>query len=165
MTLGMIAEAIRPYQVGLVQITGGEPLAQSASPELARMLVAEGYEVLVETNGSLDISVLSHPVARVMDLKTPSSGMSAQNRLANLAHLRRGDEVKFLIADRIDYEWARVKVRDPDYPVKLVETLFSPVRDRLEPSLLASWLLDDKLDARLNLQLHKVIWPHVDRGV
>ena len=165
LTLGMIVEALRPYRTGLAEITGGEPLAQSAVPELARMLAEEGYEVLVETNGSLDISVLPRPIARIMDLKTPSSGMADRNRLANLAHLRPGDEVKFVVADRTDYEWARAMLRDAAYPAKTVETLFSPVQGRLEPSALVAWMLDDGLGARLNLQLHKIVWPGRDRGV
>lgn len=165
LTLGMIVEALRPYKAGMAEITGGEPLRQAAAPELAAMLLAEGYEVLVETNGSMDISVLPAPVARIMDLKTPSSGMAAHNRLANLVHLRRGDEVKFVIADRMDYEWAKTMINDAGYPGRLVETLFSPVRGRVEPADLAKWMLSDKLPARLNLQLHKFIWPDVDRGV
>ncbi len=163
--LGMIVEAIRPYGTNLAEITGGEPLAQAGTPELARLLLAEGYEVLVETNGSLDISTLPYPVARIMDLKTPSSGMAHRNHLPNLAHLRRGDEVKFVVADRRDYEWARTMIRDAAYPAKTVETLLSPVQGRLAPAELVAWILDDRLDARLNLQLHKVVWPHIDRGV
>lgn len=161
----MILMAVKPYETGLAEITGGEPLLQAATPELAALLLREGFEVLVETNGSLDISVLPYPTARIMDLKTPSSGETAKNRLANLTHLRRGDEVKFVIADRGDYEWARRMIRDADYPARQVETLLSPIRDRLDAALLVKWLLDDKLPARLNLQLHKVIWPSVDRGV
>lgn len=165
LTLGMILEAIRPYRSRLVEITGGEPLLQPATPEFAAMLVRDGHEVLVETNGSLDISVLPYPIVRIMDLKTPSSGMAARNRLPNLAHLRRGDEVKFVIADRMDYEWARTMIGDADYPARVVTTLFSPVRDRIESAELADWIVDDKLDVRLNLQLHRVIWPGIDRGV
>lgn len=165
LTLGMILEALRPYRSPLVEITGGEPLLQAGTPDLAALLLADGHEVLVETNGSLDVSVLPAGVGRIMDLKTPSSGMADRNRLANLAHLGPGDEIKFVIADRLDYEWARGMIRDADYPAHLGATLFSPAQDRLEPALLAGWMLDDKLDARLNLQLHRVVWPDVDRGV
>ena len=165
LTLDMIIEAVRSYRAKLVEITGGEPLLQSATPELAARLTREGYETLVETNGSLDISVLPYPVARIMDLKPPSSGMAPHNRLANLAHLRRGDEIKFVVADRMDYEWARTIINDSSYPASVVETLFSPVQGRLAPADLAGWMVDDKLDARLNLQLHKIIWPTIDRGV
>ena len=110
--LALIVEALRAFQTGLAEITGGEPLLQAATPELAARLAGEGYEVLVETNGSLDISRIPYPAARIMDLKTPSSGMCARNRLENLAYLRRGDEVKFVIADREDYEWTRAMLRD-----------------------------------------------------
>lgn len=165
LTLGMIIEALRPYRAKLVEITGGEPLLQPATPELAARLVREGYEVLVETNGSLDISALPYPVARIMDLKPPSSGMAFRNYLPNLAHLRRGDEVKFVIADRMDYEWARTMTNDAAYPSAVVETLFSPVQGRLDLAELAGWIVGDQLDVRLNIQLHKVIWPKIDRGV
>lgn len=165
LSLEMILVALRSYEVGLVEITGGEPLLQAATPDLAGMLIHAGWEVLVETNGSLDISVLPYPTARIMDLKTPSSGEVEKNRLANLVHLRRGDEVKFVIADRRDYEWSRDMIRDADYPAARVETLLSPIRERLEAAQLAQWMLEDKLEARLNLQLHKVIWPTIDRGV
>lgn len=163
--LDMIVEAVRPYRCNLAEITGGEPLAQTATPDLAAALLREGYEVLVETNGSLDISVLPWGVARIMDLKPPSSGMADRNRLANLVHLRRGDEVKIVIADRQDYEWALAIVRDADYPAATVETLLSPAQGMVDPAQLAKWLLADKLPARLNLQLHKIIWPDIDRGV
>lgn len=163
--LDMILAAIRPYGAPLVEITGGEPLLQEAVPALAALLLCEGYEVLVETNGSLDISALPYPVVRIMDLKTPSSGMANRNRLANFAHLRRGDEVKMVIADRADYEWATAMLRDAAYPGALVATLLSPVQGRLSPAELARWILADALDVRMNLQLHKLIWPDVDRGV
>lgn len=165
LTIAMIVEALRPYRAKLAEVTGGEPLLQPAAPELCAVLAAEGYEVLVETNGSLDISVLPYPVARIMDLKTPSSGMADRNRLENFVHLRRGDEVKLVITDRMDYEWAKAIVTDASYPAGVVETLFSPVLGRLAPADLAGWIVDDKLDARLNLQIHKFIWPGVDRGV
>jgi 7-carboxy-7-deazaguanine synthase len=165
LTLGMLVEALRPFGADLAEITGGEPLLQAATPEFAAVLAGEGYEVLVETNGSLDISVLPYPVARIMDLKAPSSGQAAHNRMANLAHLRRGDEIKIVLADRMDYEWARTIIGDACYPGTVVETLLSPAQGRVAPDELAKWMLDDKLKARLNLQLHKVIWPAIDRGM
>ena len=164
-SLSMIIEAFRPFRAGLAEITGGEPLLQTATPELAARLVAEGYEVLVETNGSLDIKAIPYPAARIMDLKTPSSGMCGRNLLENLVYLRRGDEVKFIVADREDYDWARAMIRDAAYPASLVATLFSPAADRLAPAVLARWMLDDRLNARLNLQLHRIVWPDRDRGV
>ena len=164
-SLPMIVEALRPFRAGLAEITGGEPLCQAATSELAARLIAEGYEVLVETNGSLDITAIPYPAARIMDLKTPSSGMCGRNLLKNLAYLRRGDEVKFVVANREDYDWARAMIRDAAYPVSLVATLFSPVAGRLKPAVLARWMLDDRLDAKLNLQLHRILWPERNRGV
>lgn len=163
--LPFILEAVRPYRSRLVEITGGEPLLQPATRELARLLSAEDRTVLVETNGSMDISVLPHPVIRIMDVKTPSSGMAAHNRLENFAHLRRGDEVKFVLSDRTDYEWAKAVIRGADFPAAIAVALFAPVAGRLEPAELAKWIVDDKLSVRLNLQLHKFIWPGIDRGV
>lgn len=163
--LSMIMAAIAPFRAPIAEITGGEPLLQEPTPALARLLAQEGYTVLVETNGSMDISVLPAPVVRIMDLKTPSSAMASRNRMENLALLRRGDEVKMVITDRMDYEWAATIIKDADYPAKLVATLLSPNLGKLEPAELASWMLADKLPARLNLQLHKFIWPNVDRGV
>lgn len=161
----MIIEAIRPYRSKLVEITGGEPLRQPATPLLARLLLQEGHDVIVETNGSLDVSVLPHGAGIIMDLKPPSSGMAGRNRMENLVHLRRGDEIKFVIADRMDYLWAKTIMSERAYPRATVETLLSPLAGRLTPAELAGWLLEDKLDARLNLQLHKIVWPGVDKGV
>lgn len=161
----MILAAVKPFGAPLAEITGGEPLLQSAAPELARALVREGYTTLVETNGSLDVSVLPYPVVRIMDLKPPSSEMNSRNRMANLVHLRRGDEVKIVLADRMDYEWAKTVIQDADYPRGVVTTLLSPVQTRLSPAVLAEWMLADRIPARLNLQMHKFIWPDSDRGV
>jgi Organic radical activating enzymes len=165
LSLDMIIEAVRPYEVDLVEITGGEPLIQSTTPDLAMRLAHEGYEVLVETNGSRDISLLPHPIKRIMDLKGPSSGEMDRNRFENLLYLRHGDEVKFVIADSNDYEWAKVTIGGGDYPAATVDTLFSPVQGRLEARQLAEWIILDRLPVRLNLQVHKYIWPDVERGV
>lgn len=161
----LIIAAIQPFKAPIAEITGGEPLLQPATPALAKALCGLGYVVLVETNGSVDVSLLPYPVVRIMDLKTPSSNMAKFNRMENLAHLRRGDEVKIVVADRMDYEWASTVIRDRDYPGKLVTTLLSPVQGKLDPATLAEWMLADKLPARLNLQLHKYVWPAQDRGV
>jgi 7-carboxy-7-deazaguanine synthase len=161
----LVVEAVRPHKCELVEITGGEPLLQEATPALASALLAEGHTVLVETNGSLDISVLPYPVIRIMDLKTPSSGMAARNRLENFAHIRKGDEIKMVVADRQDYEWAASMMKDGDYPGKQARTLLSPAQGKVAAAELAAWMLADKLPARLNLQLHKFIWPDIERGV
>ncbi len=161
----LIVEAIRPHRAPIVEITGGEPLLQPRTPDLVAALLAEGRTVLVETNGSLDISVLPSPAIRIMDLKAPSSGMAAKNRFENFAHLRSGDEVKIVVADRMDYEWAEAVVNGDDYPGRRVRTLLSPARGKIEPAELAAWMLRDGMQARLNVQLHKYIWPEVERGV
>lgn len=163
--LPIILEAIRPFGAKLAAITGGEPLLQPAVADLCLLLHNEGYEITIETNGSADVSILPRCAAKIMDLKPPSSGMAAHNRLTNLVHLGRGDEIKFVLADRMDYEWAKTMMASPDYPAGRVETLLSPVQGKLAAADLATWILGDKLAARLNLQLHRVIWPGRDRGV
>ena len=159
----LVQEACR-HGIPLVEITGGEPLAQAAVPELARALLARGLTVLVETSGSHDISVLPPGVARIMDLKCPGSGEAGRNDYDNIARLRDGDEVKFVLADRDDYEWARDRVAEYDLMGRL-PVLFSPVWERLQPAVLAAWLVEDRLDVTLQLQLHKLLWPGVERGV
>jgi 7-carboxy-7-deazaguanine synthase len=159
----LVEEACR-HGVPLVEITGGEPLAQPAVPELARLLLARGLTVLVETSGSFDISVLPPGVGRIMDLKCPGSGEAARNDYDNITHLREGDEVKFVLAGREDYEWARDRVAEYDL-ISRVPVLFSPVWDEVQPADLAAWILEDKLDVTLQLQLHKLLWPGVERGV
>ncbi len=150
----------------LVEVTGGEPLLQSEASRLVRELADRGLRVLVETNGSMDISPLDVRSIVIMDVKCPSSGQSHCNDLANLGRLRPGDEVKFVIADRADYEFAREVVLGmrPGEGKQNVKH-FSPVFGRMEPSCLAEWILEDRLCVRLNLQLHKVIWGPSQRGV
>lgn len=159
----LVEEACR-HGIPLVEITGGEPLAQPAVPELARRLLARGMTVLVETSGSYDISVLPRGVGRIMDLKCPGSGQVARNDYDNIDRLRPGDEVKFVLVGREDYEWARDRVAEYDL-IGRVPVLFSPVWDQLRPADLAAWMLEDKLDVTLQLQLHKLLWPGVERGV
>jgi len=147
-----------------VEVTGGEPLYQPQTPALIRKLCDAGYETLVETNGTLDISVVDARAVRIVDVKCPASG-SAENMLwENLSHLTARDEVKFVLADRADYDYARGVLAEH----QLAETcpvIFSPVHGRLDPATLAGWILEDALDVRLGLQLHKVLWPGQDRGV
>jgi 7-carboxy-7-deazaguanine synthase len=148
----------------LVEITGGEPLLQPLFAELCRRLISAGCEVLVETGGSHDISVVPEGVKTILDVKTPGSGEEPANHYANLERLRPGDEVKFVLTSRADYEWARDLVTREDLP-KRTTVLFSPAFSRIEPADLSAWLIADRLDARLNLQLHKFIWPPNRRGV
>lgn len=163
-SLDELVEEACSHGIPLVEITGGEPLAQPAVPELARRLVARGLEVLIETSGAYDISVLPEGVSRIMDLKCPGSGEVERNDYENIDRLRAGDEVKFVIAGREDYEWARERVREYDLGSR-VPVLFSPVWEQVRPADLAAWILDDRLDVALQLQLHKLLWPGIERGI
>ena len=147
-----------------VELTGGEPLLQDTAPDLLARLCDAGYETLLETNGSIDISMVDPRVVRIVDFKCPSSGQSERNLWDNVRHLAQGDEVKLVIADRADYEYARdVTLRHA--LIGRCTVIFSPVVLRLAPATLAQWILADALDVRLGLQLHRIIWPDQDRGV
>lgn len=164
MEVGAVADQVAAYQTPYVLVTGGEPLAQPGVQDLFAELLDRGHEVAVETGGSLDIGGLDGRVMVVMDLKAPGSGMTEKNRWDNLGRLKPGDEVKFVLADRADYEWARATIADH----RLAERcgiLLSPVHGVLHPRPLAEWMLADRLPARLQVQLHKVIWPADMRGV
>ncbi len=148
----------------LVELTGGEPLLQAAVPELARRLCEAGYTVLIETGGHHDISVLDPRVHAIVDVKTPGSGMRPHNDLANLGRLREGDELKLVLCDRADYDWAVALLREHALEGR-VPVNFSPVHGALDPAELARWIHEDGLDVRLNLQLHKYIWGAETKGV
>jgi 7-carboxy-7-deazaguanine synthase len=164
MSLDAVLGHVKELGTGLVEITGGEPLLQKGVPELVRRLCDQGYEVLLETGGHHDISSLDARCHVIVDVKTPGSGMSEHNDLANLDRLRSGDEVKIVVTDRADYEWARDLVRrkglDARAPVQ-----FSPCFEEVAPDELAAWILEDGLRVRVNLQLHKLIWGPDTRGV
>ena len=159
----LVEEACR-HGIPLVQITGGEPLAQPAVPELARQLLDRGMTVLVETSGALDISALPDGTRSIVDMKCPGSGECDKNDLGNLGRLRDGDELKFVVADRTDYEWARTLIRDRGLAGR-VPLLMSPVWGELPLDELAAWILEDALPVRMQLQMHKLIWPGIERGV
>jgi len=148
----------------LVVITGGEPLLQPGSRVLAEELVRAGHRVLLETNGSMDIDGLPPEVVRVVDVKCPGSGVSDQNRWANLALLRPIDEVKLVLTDRADFDFAVAVVDRNDLEAKC-PVLFSPVVERLSPATLAGWMLERGGKIRLQLQLQRILWPDRDRGV
>ncbi|HUC44570.1 MAG TPA: radical SAM protein [Candidatus Sulfotelmatobacter sp.] len=164
MEVGAVVARVEAFGCPLVEVTGGEPLLQPDASELMRALVARGFEVLLETGGSLPIDRVPAGVKRIVDVKCPGSGESARNRWANLDALRPGDEIKFVIADRADYEWAAVTVRERDLSSR-APVLFSPVADGLAAGDLARWVLDDRLAVRVQVQMHKVLWPGVTRGV
>ena len=148
----------------LIEITGGEPMLQPATPELCRRLLERGFEVLMETNGSVDLSAVPRGVRRIIDWKTPFSGESEKMFDGNFLNLRPGDEVKFVIAGRNDYDAALEVIRR----FRIAEhatILFAPVFGEIEPRTLVEWMLADRVPARLNLQLHKVIWTPDAEGV
>jgi 7-carboxy-7-deazaguanine synthase len=163
-TLDQVIEAVLAYRGRLAQITGGEPLVQAETPALASALQQNGYTVLVETNGALDVSVLPRNVVRIMDIKCPSSGESHRTLWENAWKLEPHDEVKFVIADRHDYEWARGIIGER-FGMSKTKVLVSTVFGELPPRKLAEWILEDQLEVRLQIQLHKVIWTPGTRGV
>lgn len=164
--LPAILEKVGSYPCSLVEITGGEPLLQNETPGLIFDLLEEGFTVLLETNGSVDISKVDSRCVRILDIKCPSSGQSQYNDLANLQRLSNRDEVKFVIGNRDDYEFAKQIVKQlAALSVNPLHIHCSPVFEKLNPETLARWILTDHLSVRLHLQLHKVIWgPHL-RGV
>lgn len=159
-----VVDRVAAYECGLVEVTGGEPLLQPESIDLMRALIDRGFEVLLETGGSLPIDAVPVGVARIVDVKCPGSGESDRNRWDNLETLRRGDELKFVIAGRADYEWAADVVRRRALSERAT-VLFSPVHGELAGGDLARWVLEDALPVRVQLQMHKQLWPGVPRGV
>jgi len=156
-SLDEILDQVQQYEPHYVCVTGGEPLAQKASIELLSRLCDLGYQVSLETSGAMDISEVDPRVHRIVDIKTPGSGEVARNLYSNLALLTEKDEVKFVICNRGDYEWARDRVAE----YRLTDrcpVLFSPVHGDMAPSELAEWLLQDRLNVRFQLQLHKYLW-------
>lgn len=163
MSLEAVIERVRGYSCPLVEITGGEPLENPEVPELVRRLLDLGHEVLIETGGHRDISLLDPRSRAILDVKCPNSGMAEAMDWANLDRLWPGCEVKFVVSNRTDYLFARDLVRDrglEGFPI-----LFSPVHDGLDPRDLAEWMLADGVNGRLQLQVHKFIWDADTRGV
>lgn len=153
--LTTILDRVKDFAVDHVTVTGGEPLAQPATHALLEILCDQGYRVSLETSGAVDVSAVGSRVVKVVDIKTPGSSESARNLFANLGHLRAHDELKFVITDRADYEWSK-RVLAGHAPA--VEVLFSPSHDELDACDLAEWILADRLDVRLQIQLHKYLW-------
>jgi len=162
MEIDQILGTVHDYGTHHITLTGGEPLAQRPARLLLERLCDAGYEVSLETSGALDIAGIDRRVRIVMDVKTPGSGEAAKNLPANLAHLKPGDEVKFVIADRADYEWSRGLI-EREQLADRCEVLFSPVWGALEPRQLGEWILADRLPVRLQVQLHKLLWGE-ERG-
>ena len=147
-----------------VEVTGGEPMIQPLTVELLRRLVEGGYETLLETNGSLDLAPVDGRVVKIVDFKCPSSGQAESFLRSNIDLLTPRDEVKFVLAGSEDFDFAVDVIRRHDLCARCA-VILSPVLGRLAPANLAAWILAEKLDVRLGLQLHKIIWPDKDRGV
>ncbi len=152
-----IVDEVGKYRTRHVCVTGGEPLAQKRCLDLLARLCDAGFEVSLETSGALDVGGVDARVSRVMDLKAPGSGESARNLWSNLAVLTAHDQLKFVLADRTDYDWAVAAVNEHALGGRC-EILFSPVWGKLAPRDLAQWILDDRLPVRMQLQLHKILW-------
>jgi 7-carboxy-7-deazaguanine synthase len=152
----VVAEVVR-YGIPRVTVTGGEPLAQVSCRQLLTALCDKGFAVSLETSGALSIAELDRRVTTVMDLKTPSSGEHRRNLITNLAHLRRDDEIKFVISDRADYDWTKATLIEHDLTAR-AKVLLSPSHGELHPRDLAEWMLADALPVRLQVQLHKYLW-------
>jgi 7-carboxy-7-deazaguanine synthase len=161
-----ILDKISVYNCRLVEVTGGEPLVQKETPDLVRQLLDKGYKVLLETNGSMDISIIDKQCIRIVDIKCPSSGEIDSNDLDNLKRLGNKDELKFVIADRADYDYAKeiLELVYGNCPGS-VAVHFSPCFRKMDIRKLSHWILEDFLDVRLNLQLHKFIWDPHEKGV
>jgi 7-carboxy-7-deazaguanine synthase len=153
------------YDTPLVELTGGEPLLQPGVLPLMRELCDAGKTVLIETSGERDISAVDPRVHRIMDIKAPGSGESQRTRWSNLEHLTIRDELKLVLVDRADYEWARTLVHEKALASRVRHVLFSPAFEQLDPQLLVAWVLEDKLPVRVNLQLHKYVWGKSVQGV
>lgn len=156
-TIAEILAEVAPFKAKHVCVTGGEPLAQPGCLPLLAALADLGYSVSLETSGALDISGVDERVTVVLDLKTPGSGESHRNLMGNLDRLKPIDQLKFVICDRADYEWARQQLADLGLAARC-EVLFSPAWEQQPARELAEWILDDRLPVRFQLQLHKILW-------
>jgi 7-carboxy-7-deazaguanine synthase len=166
MEMDDILERVSRYNCRLIEITGGEPLAQSGTSDLIRHLLDKGYRVLLETNGSMDIGVIDERCTRIVDIKCPSSGEKDSNDLKNLSRLSKNDELKFVIADRADYDYAR-EILDNAFACSPMSVIvhFSPCFGKISLKELSEWILQDSLNVRLNIQLHKFIWGPYEKSV
>jgi 7-carboxy-7-deazaguanine synthase len=164
MSVDEIRERVKSAGVGLVEITGGEPLLQKDTPGLVSGLLEEGHTVLLETNGSVSIGGIDRRAVVILDVKTPGSGMGGKTDLANFDLVKPTDEIKFVLCGRADYEWAKESLAKHGLTEK-ARILFSAAVGMLAPSDLARWIIDDRLNVRLNVQIHKYIFGPDERGV
>ena len=157
MPIADILQQIKQYNSPTVCVTGGEPLAQRSCGDLLKQLSDEGYQVSIETSGSIDISQVDSRISRIMDIKTPGSGEESKNKYENIQHLNQKDEVKFVLCDRNDYDWSKNIIKKYKLMEK-TQVLFSPVHDAIAPADLADWIIADQLNVRFQFQLHKFLW-------
>ena len=157
-TLDAVLDEVGKYNARYVTVTGGEPLAQPNCWPLMKALCDQGYIVNVETGGAMDIAGIDERVSIVMDLKAPGSAEEHNNRLENIPLLRANDQVKFVLADRKDYDWARFMLDSHQLAQRVSDVLFSPVQGQLAPRDLADWIVQDRLPVRFQIQLHKLLW-------
>ena len=153
-----ILDKVAEYKAHYVTVTGGEPLAQANCLPLLTHLCDKGYEVSLETSGAITLQNVDARVVKVMDLKTPASGEVSRNLYKNIQYLSTQDQIKFVICNRSDYEWARFKIDEYQLSSRVGEVLLSPSFNQINPKELAEWILQDHLHARLQLQLHKLLW-------
>jgi len=163
MPIDDVIARVKSYDCDLVEVTGGEPLAQKEAFELIARLLNDGFEVLIETSGSIDIEPVDRRAKIILDVKCPASGEAEKNYWPNLQNLRAHDEIKFVIADRADYDWARGVIAEQNLAGRTI--LFSPVWGELDLKTLAELMLADRVPARLQTQLHKHIWGAHVKGV
>ena len=164
MSVQDVVGKVQSFGIGLVEVTGGEPLQQKEVFTLMDALLKENFRVMLETSGSLSVADVPSPVIKIIDLKCPGSGEVDKNHWGNLNHLSPVDEIKFVIADRVDYEWSRSVLKKHELHKKS-HVLFSPVSDKLNLKDLTEWILEDNLPVRLQTQLHKQIWSKETTGV
>lgn len=156
--IDQIVEEVAGFGTRAVTVTGGEPLAQPGALPLMKALCDAGHSVSLETSGALDVSSVDPRVRKVVDVKTPGSGEMHRNMLSNLALCGPGDEIKFVLCDRQDYEWAKLKCDELGLYDSPAEILFSPVAGELAPRDLADWIVADRIPVRFQVQLHKLLW-------
>jgi 7-carboxy-7-deazaguanine synthase len=164
MDVAEILEKVKFYGCSLMEITGGEPLLQRETPALIQRLLDEGFQVLLETNGSMDIDRVNPACIKIIDIKCPSSGEEKKNNFSNLKSMGQQDEIKFVIGNRPDYEYARKVLAEKGLEFQ-APVFFSPVFGRMDLKTLAGWILKDCLNVKLQIQLHKVIWGPDTEGV
>ena len=165
MGIDQILEAVKEFDCHLVEITGGEPLLQEATPTLISKLLDEGYTVMLETNGSLDIGGIDGRCIKIIDVKCPSSGEHEKSLSSNFEKMNKNDELKFVIETKEDYCYAKDQLLIYDIIIPPGNIHFSPVFEKLSSQTLSAWILEDNLNVRMTPQLHKFIWPDKDRGV